>query len=506
MGDTRIRSVVIVGGGTAGWMAAAALARRFGSNGHTRITLVESEAIGTVGVGEATVPAIRRFIAQLGIDETDFIRKTNATFKLAIGFEGWAGKHSFFLHPFTDHGTPLGGVIFPHAWMKMRRAGRAKPIDAYNLGSLLSLAGKFIPPGQLPREGRPSYDYAYHFDAHLVAKYLRGLAERDGVQRIEGKISEVHLHGESGDVEAVELEDGSWIGGDFFIDCSGFRGLLIEGALKTGYEEWTHWLPCDRAVAMPCEARLDPAPYTRALACEAGWQWRIPLQHRVGNGHVYCSGYISDDEAEAQLRRELEGTALRDPLKLRFVTGLRKKIWNRNVYSLGLASGFLEPLESTSIYLMQANLLSLLNNFPSKGMPDRVRDEVNRRSREHWEHIRDFIILHYVLNKREGEPFWDDCRHMSLPSSLEDTIALYRETGRIRKEYTEFFRTPSWVSLFSGFDIVPEYYHPGADDLTEARLEEKMAAIEARYDVIVEKALPHQDFIRKNCSVDMLEN
>jgi tryptophan 7-halogenase len=499
MTDNRIKSVVIVGGGTAGWMAAAALIERFSARRYTRVTLVESPEIGTVGVGEATVPHIRDFLKHLKINEPDFVKRTAGTFKLAIGFEGWAGEGSQFFHPFSEHGMPLLGTSFQHYWVKARQLGKAADIDQYVLSSQLAQAGKFAMPRGGAGAGMMSFNYALHFDATLVARYLRSWSITAGVKHIEGKVTNVRLNGESGFVEALELDGGRTLAGDLFIDCSGFQGLLIEKTLATGYDDWTKWLPCDRAVAMPCESRVAPPAYTRSIASAAGWQWRIPLQHRVGNGYVFCSRYLSDDQAAATLREGVEGPALAEPRLLPFRTGMRRRIWNRNVFSLGLASGFLEPLESTSIYLVQRGLQYLLGSFPQASHNPALQENVNLRNRAHWEHIRDFIVLHYKLNRREGQPFWDECRHMPIPDSLSETIGLFRETGRFRQEAIEFFRASSWLAMFAGFGILPRYYSPAVDDVPEEELSAELSGMAAGISSAVAGAPTHESFIQANC-------
>ena len=503
MADNRIKSVVIVGGGTAGWMAAATLIERFSAQRHTRMTLVESPEIGTVGVGEATVPHIREFLKHLKINEADFIKRTAATFKLAIGFEGWGGEGTQFFHPFSEHGLPLLGTSFQHYWVKARQLGKAADIDRYVLSSELARAGKFAVPRADAGKGFLFFNYALHFDASLVARYLRSWAVTAGVRHVEGKVVDVRLNGESGNVEALQLDGDRQISGDLFIDCSGFQGLLIEKALSTGYDDWTHWLPCDRAIALPCESRLPPASYTRSIASRAGWQWRIPLQHRVGNGYVYCSRHLSDDEARATLESGIEGPMLAEPRVLPFRTGIRRRIWNRNVFCLGLASGFLEPLESTSIYLVQRGLQYLLGSFPQATPNPALQENVNRRNRAHWEHIRDFIVLHYKLNRREGQPFWDECRNMSVPDSLVETIGLFRETGRFRQESIEFFRASSWLAMFAGFGILPRYYSPAVDDVPEAELFRELENMAAGIANTVASAPRHEDFIRANCAASL---
>ncbi len=500
MTDNRLQSIVIVGGGTAGWMAAAALIERLGPQRRTRITLVESPEIGTIGVGEATVPQFREFLKRLKIGETDFIKRTSATFKLAVGFDGWAGDETLFFHPFAEHGVPLLGTGFQHYWVKLRQLGLAESIDRYALSSELARAGKFAL--SKPAEGGASlfFNYAFHFDASLVARYLKSWSITHGVAHIEGTVRDVRLHGETGDVQLLQLDGDRSVPGDLFIDCSGFRGLLIEEALKTGYEDWTRWLPCDRAVAMPCQSRLPPASFTRSSAAEAGWRWRIPLQHRVGNGYVFCSHHVSDDAAANHLRESVEGAAIADARILRFTTGIRRKIWNRNVFCLGLASGFLEPLESTSIYLIQKGIASLLASFPQAVPNIELQEDVNRRNREHWDHIRDFIILHYKLNRREGQPFWDYCRNMQIPDTLAEAIDLFRATGRVNIGDTDFFRASSWLAMFAGFGVIPRYYHPAVDDVSEADVQKELESMAAGIASAVAGAPAHQEFIDANCA------
>jgi tryptophan halogenase len=499
--DNRLKSIVIVGGGTAGWMVAAALIERFAPHRRLTITLVESADIGTVGVGEATVPQMRDFLKRLKINEVDFIRRTSATFKLAIGFDGWAGEGAQFFHPFAEHGVPIGGTPFQHYWVKLRQMGVAGPIDRYVLSSELARAGKFATSKAAEGTGSLFFNYAFHFDASLVARYLKSWSIAHGVRHVEGTIRDARLHSETGYVQSVELDGERSVAADLFIDCSGFQGLLVEKALHTGYEDWTHWLPCDRAAAMPCESRTAPASYTRSSAAEAGWRWRIPLQHRVGNGYVFCSRYLSDDAASGHLRDNVEGPAIADPRILRFTTGIRRKIWNRNVFCLGLASGFLEPLESTSIYLVQKGIGLLLGSFPQAIPNLALQDDVNRRNRGHWDHIRDFIILHYKLNRREGQPFWDECRNMPIPDSLAETIELFRATGRVKLDETDFFRASSWLAMFAGFGVIPQYYHPAVDDVPEPDLIKELENMAAGIASAVAGAPTHADFIRTNCAM-----
>ncbi|GGB31083.1 tryptophan halogenase [Sphingomonas metalli] len=499
MDDLRIRDIVIVGGGTAGWMAAAALSRTLAGGG-LRIRLIESEAIGTVGVGEATIPHIQYFNRLLGLDEDEFVRRTAATFKLGIEFVDWGRIGERYIHPFGSYGQEMEGIHFHHFWYRQAQAGRGLPLDRYSLAVAAAQAGKFQRP-EPNRRGSPLADisYAFQFDAALYARYLREKAEAAGVRRSEGRIVEVQRDGASGNVSAVVLDDGTSIAGDLFIDCSGFRGLLIEGALQSGYEDWSHWLPCDRAVARPSRRIEDPLPYTRATARKAGWQWRIPLQSRTGNGHVYCSRYISDDEAVAILDANLEGEPLAGPNFLRFTAGVRRKAWDRNVVALGLAAGFLEPLESTSIHLIQTGIARLLTNFPDKRFNQHDIDYFNRRTRLEYEQVRDFLILHYKATERDDSGFWDHCRTMAIPSSLEERIAIFRENARLFRHDNELFSETSWLAVLHGQNIEPARHHPIAGYLTDAELDARLARIAGAMKASVEIMPRHQQFIDRHC-------
>ena len=457
-----LKSLVIVGGGTAGWMAAAALATALRQR--YRITLVESDEIGTVGVGEATIPMIQLFNKIVGLDEAEFLRATQGTFKLGIEFVSWGRPGDRYMHGFGRVGQDLWTVGFDQYWHKLRRQGRAGPLEQYSITRMAAKAGRFMPPRtDLPNSPLAEITYAYHFDAGLYAQYLRGIATQRGVHRQEGRITRVHQRPLDGHVTAVELASGEQVQGDLFIDCSGFRGLLIEETLHTGYEDWRHWLPCDRALAVPCESAAPLTPYTRATAHRAGWQWRIPLQHRTGNGHVYCSSHVSDDEAASTLLSNLDGKPLADPRPIHFTTGLRKKTWNANVVAVGLSSGFLEPLESTSIHLIQATIQQLIDFFPRSDFRATDIDEFNRRSRFHFERIRDFIILHYHLNQRTDAPFWQACAHMPVPDTLQAKLDLFRASGRLLRVDGELFSEVAWLQVMEGQNLVPESYHPLAD-------------------------------------------
>ncbi len=500
MSDDQIRNIVIVGGGTAGWMAAAGMAKVLGRE--VSIRLVESEEIGTVGVGEATVPHLAHFNKLLEIDEADFVRQTKGTFKLGIQFVDWGRIGDLYMHGFgTKIGVDFGSQPFHQYWIKARQAGRAKDIGAYTLHTTAAPLGKFMTSASDVPPSSPLADiaYAYHFDAGLYARYLRGYAEKIGVVRTEGKVKETRLRASDGFVESVVLESGEVIAGDLFIDCSGFRGLLIEQALHSGYEEWTHWLPCDRALAVPCENVGPPTPYTRSTAREAGWQWRIPLQHRTGNGYVYSSRHISDDEAAAKLLQRLDGRALADPRPLRFVTGMRKKFWNKNVVAIGLASGFMEPLESTSIYMIQSGITRLMSLFPTRGFSETVIDRYNAQCAFECEKIRDFLILHYYATERDDTPFWNYCRTMDVPQSLKDNIALFRDSGRFFRNADEMFGQISWVQVMIGQRIVPEGYHPFIDRMADDDLYEFVSHVEKVIAGCVDVMPPHQAFIDRWC-------
>jgi tryptophan halogenase len=493
-----IRSVVIVGGGAAGWMAAAVLAKAFGRA--LAITLIESEEIGIVGVGEATIPQINLLNAFLGIDEHDFMRATNGTYKLGIEFNGWARAGDSYVHAFGDIGMPLGLVPFHHYWLRAKAAGRGGSLWDYSLNYQIAIRDRFAVMERVGASKLSGTRHAFHFDASLYARYLRGRAEADGVRRIEGKIVDVALRGADGFIEAVTLEGARRIAGDFFIDCSGFRGLLIEGALKAGYEDWTHWLPCDRAVAAPCRHGRAIRPYTQASARAAGWQWRIPLQHRVGNGHVYCSRHLSDDEAAHVLTSNLEGDLLAEPRFLRFTTGRRRRQWVKNVVSLGLASGFLEPLESTSIHLIQSGVSRLVSMFPHRRFDPALIDEFNRQSAFEFERIRDFIILHYHANEREESPFWRERRAMAVPDALKAKLGLFRTTGRIYREHEELFAEVGWLQVMIGQRIAPAAYHPLADQLSESQLDQFLADIKTLIERAAATATPHTDYIARHCA------
>ncbi|MGA9332906.1 MAG: tryptophan halogenase family protein [Rudaea sp.] len=499
MTDPHIKNIVIVGGGTAGWMSAAAFAKVLGRDYAVR--LVESEEIGTVGVGEATVPHLKLFNNLLEIDEIEFIKNTQSTFKLGIQFNDWGRPGDSYIHGFGTIGHDVSLLPFHQFWIKARQQGFAEDIGAYSLNTVAAPLGKFMTSASdvPPQSPLANIAYAYHFDAGRYAQYLRAYAEKRGVRRIEGRIAQTPL-ADNGFVQAVVLESGERIEGDLFIDCSGFRGLLIERALHTGCEDWTHWLPCDRAVTVPSKNMLPPTPYTRSTARSAGWQWRIPLQHRTGNGYVYSSRHTSDDEAAATLLANLDAPALGDTRLLRFTTGMRKKFWNRNVVAIGLASGFMEPLESTGIYLIQSGIARLLKLFPRPDYSASVIDRYNAESSFEFERIRDFLILHYYATQRDDSPFWNYCRSMSIPDELADKMRLFQDSGLFFRNAEEMFATPSWVQVMIGQHIMPEGYHPLVDQMPDAELRGFVDNVRDVVKRCVDSMPAHEQFIARHCA------
>jgi tryptophan halogenase len=481
-------------------MTAAALSKVL-TTGYS-IRLVESDEIGIVGVGEATIPMIKLYNQALDLDENDFMRKTKGSFKLGIEFVNWGRVGDSYIHGFGKIGQDLGLVSFYQYWLKMHHAGKAANLEEYSINTEAARHNKFM-RAVTDRPNSPLADiaYAYHFDAGLYAKFLREYSEARGVVRIEGKIRNAELRADDGYIDAVMLESGERIGGQLFIDCSGFRGLLIEQALHTGYEDWTHWLPCDRAIAVPCASAAPLTPFTRSTAREAGWQWRIPLQHRTGNGYVFSSKFISEDEAAAKLLANLDGEPTADPRTLRFVTGKRNRFWNKNCVAIGLASGFMEPLESTSIHLIQSSIARLTAFFPHAGFDQTDIDEFNAHSHFEFDRIRDFLILHYHATERDDTPFWDYCRTMDIPESLQRRMALFRSNGRVFREGNEMFAEPSWVQVMHGQRMRVSGYHPLVDLYSEEKISEYLGNIRGVIGNCV-KAMPtHQDFIARNCAI-----
>lgn len=461
-GNRQLRSIVVVGGGSSGWMAAAALADAVG--GSIAITLVESDAIGTIGVGEATIPPIRGFNARLGIAEADFLRATKGSFKLGIEFVGWGTTASRYFHPFGTHGADFDRVPLHHWWLREAARGDVPPFDDWSMAWALARENRFGPPVADHRQVHSTHDYAYHFDAALYAAMLRDYAQQRGVTRVEGRIARVERGGERGLIEQVVLDDGRAVAGDFFVDCSGFAALLIERTMEAGFDDWSHWLPCDSAVAMPSANHGPVVPYTRSTAHQAGWQWRIPLQHRQGNGHVYCSAHLGDDEAQAILRAHVEGAPLADPRVIRFKAGRRRQAWVGNCVAIGLAAGFLEPLESTSLHLVQMGIERLLRILPTRDHDPLCAQEFNRATAQEFERIRDFIILHYHAQTRP-EPFWQACAAMPIPDELAYKIRHFMSAARLVSPQDELFRNPSWLAVYLGQGLVPRAWDP----LVEAR-------------------------------------
>jgi len=490
MSAAKVQNVVIVGGGTAGWTAAASIARLIGAN--LNITLVESDAIGTVGVGEATIPPFRTQHRLLKIDEADFLSKVQGTIKLGIAFENWRAIDDKYIHSFGVTGQGCWAAGFQHFWLKARSLGFADDYGRYAPELMAAKAGKF---GLLQQDG---LSYAYHIDATSYARYLRQFAEKDGVTRVEGKIVEVHQT-ESGDISEVQLESGQKIKGDLFIDCSGFVSLLMDKTLGTEFEDWSHWLPCDRAIAVQTEAVSEPIPYTRSIARTSGWQWRIPLQTRVGNGLVYCSEFMSDDEARESLLDNLEGELLTEPRVLRFRAGQRVKHWNRNCIALGLAAGFLEPLESTSIHLIQRGVLRLMQMFPYSGIVESDQAEFNRQMDTEFRFIRDFIIMHYHVTERTDTAFWRRCREMDIPASLQHRLNLFADTGRVFEGEGDIFRENSWTQVMLGQGIVPKSYHPIVDMMGDQELLQFMQIQSQKVDHVLNQLPTHQEFINRYC-------
>jgi len=487
----RVKRVVVTGGGTAGWLTAAALAQQFGPL--LDITLVESEEIGTVGVGEATFPSIQAFHRLLDLNEQEFMRATKATFKLGISFENWGGIGDRYMHAFGTIGRSTWMGDFQHFWLAAQEDGFGGEIGDYCFERQAAVAGKFATSENV------KINYAYQFDAGLYAAYLRKLSEPKGVKRIEGKIKSVDQHPETGWVTALNLESGESITGDLFVDCSGFRGLLIEQTLKAGYEDYSPWLFTDRALAVQTPIGKDIPPYTRAIARESGWQWRIPLQHRVGNGMVFCSRYQEEDAARAMLLENLEGEALFEPRLLKFKAGRRIKAWDKNVVSMGLASGFIEPLESTSIHLIQIGVTRLMQLFPFSGITQALINRYNDQSRSEYERIRDFIVLHYKVTERDDTPFWRDCRDMKIPDTLTERIELFKESAMAYQAPDEMFRVESWMQVMLGQRLRPRGYHHMGRMLGPERLRVALDTLKNSIAGAVEKMPTHRQFLESYC-------
>ena len=491
--DRALRRIVIVGGGSAGWMAAAALANML--RGGCKIVLVESDAIGTVGVGEATIPPIKQFIQSLGLDEAEFMRTTGASFKLGIRFDGWSRNGEGYFHPFGSYGIGFDRVPLLHYWLRDALAGTGEPLDDLAMAWAAAKRGRFAHPVRDPRMVQSTFDYAYHFDAGRFADQLRDYAEARGVTRVEGRVGDVGIDGETGFVTHVSLADGRTLDGDFFIDCSGFAALILGQALGVEYRDWSHWLPCDRAVAAGSAITGPRSPYTCAIAGAAGWQWRIPLQHRMGNGHVYCSAFTTDDAAHAALIRTMDGPPLNAPRQLSFRTGRRDAFWKANCLALGLAAGFMEPLESTSLHLVQSAITRFLALFPDRDCDPTAAQEFNRVTGKEYERIRDFLILHYHANHRD-EALWQYCQAMQLPDSLAYKIEQFRAGGRIVASQFELFQNASWAAVLVGQGIVPRKYDPLVDQRPHVDAAAKLATLRKVMREAAEAMPTHDDALR----------
>ncbi|GGW75757.1 tryptophan halogenase family protein [Alteromonas halophila] len=487
-----VKQVVIAGGGTAGWMAAAALSRLLGKS--LAVTLVESKDIGVVGVGEATIPPIRTFHKLLGIDEKAFMQATSATFKLGIEFSNWRAPGHSYIHSFGMTGKECWAGEFHHFWLRAQQLGLQSEFGDYCVELKAAQQNKFGLSQQ------PSLNFAYHFDAVAYGQYLRELATQAGVARIEGDIASVSKCPDSGSVTALRLSDGRQVTGDFFIDCTGFKGLIIEQCLHTGYDNWSHYLPCDRVVAMQTRPLTAPVPFTRSVAHDAGWRWQIPLQHRVGNGLVYCSRYMSDEDAIATLKRQTEGEPLNDPRVIRFTPGKRRLGWNKNCVALGLASGFIEPLESTSIHLIMTGLVRLMRLFPFDGVTQSAIDEYNTKYDSEMRAIRDFIVMHYKVTNRQDTPFWAHCRSMTVPASLTHKLHLFKETGRVFLDDGDIFRVDSWTQVMLGQGLMPAQYHRVADEMSEGELQRFMSGLKHQVDTQVAALPSHDAFLARYLS------
>lgn len=495
--NKKIRRYVIAGGGTAGWMAAAMLAKTMGDE--IELTLVESESVGTVGVGEATIPPLLRFNQLIGINEADFMRETRATFKLGISFEGWKDIGQDYFHSFGHTGKDHWTCGFHHFWRCGMDRGLASHFDEYCLEVVAGLNNKFA---QLPNNG---LNYAYHLDAGRFAKMLRRIAEENGAKRIEGKIQNVNLHSENGHIASLQLDSGAVVEGDFFVDCTGFRSLLMGKALHVGYDDWSHYLPCDSAIAIQTESAGPMVPYTRSIAHDAGWRWRIPLQHRTGNGLVYCERHLSKDQALDRLLTSVEGKTTTDPNFIRFQTGARRKQWEKNCVVLGLAGGFMEPLESTSIHLIQKSVMRFMRLLPQDGLLEADIKEFNDQTFDDMLSIRDFLILHYKVTERNDSEFWRFCANMDIPDTLQQKIELFEESGRVFRKNEELFAENSWIQVMLGQGITPKTHHPIADKMSDEELTYFLGQIQRDVAKIASQLPAHVDYVKQYCGAEEIQ-
>lgn len=493
--SSTVQRIVIVGGGSAGWMTAAALSSLLPQNA-VQITLIESEQIGTIGVGEATIPDVINFNALLGISETDFLKATNGTFKLGIEFVNWGRVGESYFHPFGTHGVDMNGIDFHQFWLRYQKDNPDSVVEDFCLSAIAAKNNKFVLPEGDPRSVLSHIRYAYHFDATAYAKYLRHYAEQRGVVRVEGKVVDVAQNEESGFISSVALESGQKISGDLFFDCSGFRALLLGNTLEVGFQDWSHWLPCDTAQTVACERTGALRPYTVSTAKRAGWQWRIPTQHRTGNGHIYSSAHMSDDDAIESLLGDLDGAALGAPRKIKFRTGHRSKFWEKNCIGIGLSGGFLEPLESTSLFLIQEGISKFISLYPTADMPETVRSEYNRQISKKFEQVRDFIILHYKATQRDDSEFWNYCRTMSVPDSLTQKMELFHEAGRIFRYEDELFSKPSWIAVMLGQNVHPKSVDPIISALPPAEIAKSLVSMKSAMDGATARMPTHEEFLR----------
>ncbi len=494
VGANAIRKIVIVGGGSAGWMSAAALSSMMAPRA-VEIVLIESEQIGTIGVGEATIPDVINFNAMLGVDEAEFLRATNGTFKLGIEFVNWGRIGDSYFHPFGPHGADMRGIDFHQFWLRYREAHPDSEIEDFSLSTLAAKQFKFTRPNNDPRSVLSQLRYAYHFDATAYARFLRTYSEARGAKRVEGKVVDVLCHPETGFVSSVQLESGEQVAGDLFIDCTGFRALLFEKTLGVGFEDWAHWLPCDTAQTIACERTSEIWPYTRSTAKSAGWQWRIPTQNRTGNGHIYSTDLLDDERAIESLLKDLDGAPIGSPRKIKFRTGRRTRFWDKNCIAIGLSGGFLEPLESTSLYLIQEGVSKLISLFPGLDMPTAVRNEYNGQLIKKFDQVRDFIILHYKATERDDSDFWNYCRTMEIPDSLAQKMELFREAGRVFRYEDELFAKPSWVAVMLGQNIYPRTIDPFVSEIDTNEISRSLGSMQAAMERATTSMPTHTSFL-----------